>query len=632
MHNKLSEIIEPALELLTTAKELSDFCLSKIYSENYDEILYRCFEDLSQSISTVEDYITPYLSLLRSNSVPSVCHNIIDALERFVEIPPYELRYPVFTFKNEIRGAIYGLYDALEFLFKISPDKVKLRAYYDQRNQYCLDARNLDITTELAKIEEDHEITIVIMTFNLLEYFSQCFESILQYTDFSRYKIQLIVFDHGSTDGTLEYLEQFSDLPFLRVHHCKENIKCECVFMDNYYTWYDSKYTLIVANDTIATENYLENLLACIKSDDRIAWICPSMCNTSNNQGITVNYSTIEEMHEFASQYNHSDPTKWEELTRLIPVFSMYNNICRKAIHHADPIYYEFLFGDDDISRSFIRAGFRMLVCKDTYIHHYPSMTVSKGNDYGNRMLEMRKVFFDKFHFDAWDGFSDVLTQYMLQKLNPLLDSPGNKKFLFIEPDIGRSIAYLRTLMHQKKIKLSDVEIYSIGKNKYYKLDMEGYSTYSHIVEEYEDICSLYPDKIFDAVVIPNALEDLLSAHYLELFAAVYRIVKPGGHIKLFFKNLYYAENAFDLLTNGSLPPVDLFEQINVKPLSYLKLHQVNALLQKCGFSNISYVQLAKEMSQFFAEYPLVQKVENVIIDEGSKINNVMGYFVDVTL
>lgn len=632
MHNKLSEIIDPALELLTTAKEMSDFCLGKICSENYDEILYRCFEDLRSCISTVENYITPYLPYLRSNSLTSVCHNIIDAINRFAEVPVLEHRYPIFTFKNEIRGAIYGLYDALKFLFKIAPDKVKLQEYYKQRNQYCLDARKLDITSELEKIDEDHEITIVIMTYNLLEYFKQCFESILQYTDFSKFKIQLIVFDHGSTDDTLAYLEEFSELPFLRIHHCKENIKCECVFMDNYYTWYDSKYTLIVANDTIATQNYLENLMICMKSDDHIAWICPSMCNTSNNQSIPVDYSTIEEMHKFASKYNQSDPTKWEELTRLIPVFSMYNNICRKAVHHADPIYYEFLFGDDDISRSFIRAGFRMLVCKDTYIHHYPSMTVSKGNDYGNRMLEMRKVFFEKFHFDAWRGANDVLAYYMLQELRSLLEYPEHKKILFIEPEVGRSVAYLRTFMHQKNIKLSDIEIHTVGKNKYYKLDMEGYSNYSNIVEEYEDIQALYAEGTFDAVVIPNMLEDLLSPHYSELFDALHRVVKPGGHIKFNFKNLYYAENSFNLLTNGELLSDDLFEQIDVRPVSYLKFHQVASLLNKYSYSNISYLQLTNDVHETVIKYPLTHKIENLILDEGSTINNVMGYLVDVTV
>lgn len=630
MQNKLANTINPALELLETAKEMSDFCLDKISSKNYDEILYRCLDDLSQCIIAVENYITPYLSFLRPNSLTSVCHNINDSLMRFVKIPVAEQRYPIFTFKNEIRGSIYGLYDALEFLFIIAPDEIKLRDYYEQRNQYCLDARNLDITAELEKIDEDHEITIVIMTYNLLEYFSQCFESILQYTDFSKYRIQLIVFDHGSTDETLTYLEQFSELPFLRIHHCKENIKCEHVFLLNYYTWHDSKYTLIVANDTIATKNYLENLVTCIKSDDSIAWICPSMCNTSNNQSIPVSYTTIEEMHEFAAQYNQSDPSKWEELTRLIPVFSMFNNVCKRAVHHEDPSYYEFLFGDDDISRAFIRSGFRMLVCKDTYIHHYPSMTVSKGNDYGDRMLEMRKVFFHKFHFDAWYGFNDVLSYLIQRELNNLLDPPGKKKFLFIEPAIGTSIAYLRTLMHQRNIKLSDVEIHSVGKNKYYKLDMEGYSTLANIVEEYEDICSLYQDNIFDAVVIPYALEDLLSAHYSELFSALRQIVKPGGHIKFYFKNFYYTEDAFDILTNGSLRTVDPFELIDIKPKSYINLYQVDFLIRTCGFSKIFYTSATHEINSSFVESPLVQNISHIIQDNAGQFNNILGYSVSI--
>lgn len=631
MQTELEKIIQPGLEMAQTAKEAVDFCYEQLLAGADAEVFYGVMSDICEAAEAIHAYIAPYLKFIRPNELSALCNDITDSIQRFIQVDYHTMPYPVFTFENEIKAVVYGLYEALEFAFVILPNKEKLKEFYQERDGYCLRARELNVTEELKKLDgNEYEITMVIMTFNLLDYFKQCFESLLKFTDFEKHKVQLVVFDHGSSDDTLEYLKQYEHLKFLRIYHLKENIKNELTFVTKNTTWYDTKYTMIIANDTIATKNYLENLLACIKSDDRIAWICPSMSNTSNNQGIPVNYETIEQMHEFAEGHNVSDPAKWEDLSRLIPVFSMYNNVCRKAINHEDPGYYEFYYGDDDMSRSFVRSGFRIIVCKDTYIHHYPSLTVNTGNDIGDRMYAMRKHFYEKFHYDAWN----MQYVYLYFNMYKYLKENCRQKVLFIEPCMGAAVQHLRTLMHRAGIPMPSVEISSVSLESKFKLDMEGYSDQASIVRDYTDLCSIYAEDTFDAVFIPELLENINLTNYADLFEPVKEVLKPGASVVCGFKNIFSLEHVNNVFTFRDTNESQDFRDVEVKSLRFLKTEQIVKLAEKMHYSSVKFTRImenADTLEQRY-QYSLIKDLQRIMmVDNQDRMNEISHYIAEIT-
>lgn len=619
----LSERILPVLELVQTAIEGGTFCSEKVQNRIFDDEFHSMLQDIRTAVESVKQFIHPYIqsNLIRKNALLAMCNCITDGIERFLEIPESEQPYIDFTYANEIFAPLKGLYDALEYAFIIWPDEKRRKEFWKERDDLCLKARTLDVTAEMEKIKQPYDVTLVIMTYNLLDYFKQCFESILKYTPFKERKVQLIVFNHGSTDGTLDYLKQYAHLDFLKIHTCKENIKNELTFMTNHSTWYDTKYTMIIANDTIATKNYLENLLTCITSDDRIAWICPSMCNTSNNQGINVSYNTIKEMHAFAERYNRSDPKKWVELSRLIPVFSMYNNVCMRAVNFADPAYYEFFYGDDDISRAFCRSKFRMIVCKDTYIHHYPSMTTHKGNDVGQRYYEMRKIFFDKFGYDAWN-FQLELT-YELNRL-PLQKSKTNE-LLFIEPRVGESPQMLKTLARKKGISREMLSIHSVSKIQNYQMDMEGYSDEAHLIKEYDEIEEIYADKQFDAVLIPEKLERIY-VNYEIFFAMLSRHIKHGGYLYFYMTNSFSLEQVYQDIAMTSQN--DEFDPAYGFPSTSCNLFKILNCLTNNGFQVSPIIRAGEislstdKMKQCYEQVLKIQKAIGVPLNQSALKTN----------
>src|SRR5258708_36521477 len=57
-------------------------------------------------------------------------------------------------------------------------------------------------------------VTIVMLTWNALAYTKRCLETLRRATTFGPW--QLIVVDNGSTDGTVEFLEQLAWVRLLR--------------------------------------------------------------------------------------------------------------------------------------------------------------------------------------------------------------------------------------------------------------------------------------------------------------------------------------------------------------------------------------------------------------------------------
>lgn len=115
------------------------------------------------------------------------------------------------------------------------------------------------------------EVTVCVQAYNRLEKTKRCVESILKYTQGIHY--ELLLLDHGSNDGTLEYFKSVS-------HPCKKIVRVTKNLGPQYATGrsmqlFSGRYCALVTNDAIVTKNWLSNLLRCLKSDPQIGMVVP---------------------------------------------------------------------------------------------------------------------------------------------------------------------------------------------------------------------------------------------------------------------------------------------------------------------------------------------------------------------
>ncbi|MBO9605457.1 MAG: glycosyltransferase [Paenibacillaceae bacterium] len=238
--------------------------------------------------------------------------------------------------------------------------------------------------------------SIIIVTYNKLDYTQACISSIRQYTEPGTYEI--IVIDNQSGDGTRDWLLEQEDIRVILnddnagfPRGCNQGIELA-----------RGDYILLLNNDTIVTTHWLTNMLACFSSDDTIGAVGTVTNSCSNFQEIPVKYRDMDEMQRFAAKYNVSNPLLWEERLRLIG----YNLMIRRGVmNRVGPLDEQFTPGnyeDDDLSYRIRREGFRLLLCKDTFIHHFGSVSFGEQRERFQRLLETNgRKFAAKWDFEA---------------------------------------------------------------------------------------------------------------------------------------------------------------------------------------------------------------------------------------
>ena len=279
-----------------------------------------------------------------------------------------------------------------------------------------------------------YEVSIILLAYNKLEYTKAAAESLFAHTDFSDGRVELITINNGSDDGTREYFER---LP----HTKKVNLKYNVLAINAHQYIVEGRYVVGFSNDIIATPHWLDHLLVAMESDARIACAVPT-CNEggiSNDQGIPVSYPNtfegVEPMQAFAAAHNHLNPALWEDRCLLMPFLSIIRtDICRMG--GIDPIYTRAEFVDDDLSTLLRRTGWRQLLLKDTFMHHFGGVTLGEGRRkaVGNALDEMRRVYYEKWGVDAWDSRGSFIGVEDVWKWHAFR---AGERVLILEPRFG---------------------------------------------------------------------------------------------------------------------------------------------------------------------------------------------------
>ena len=282
--------------------------------------------------------------------------------------------------------------------------------------------------------EYPYDVSIVLCAYNKLEYTKAAVESIFAHTDFSSGRVELITINNGSDDGTREY---FESLP----HAKKINLKYNILGFNAVQYIAEGRYYLGYSNDVIATPHWLDQLYAAMASDAHIAQAVPT-CNeegVSNDQGVPVPYPNtfagLERMQEFAAAHNHLNPTLWEERSLLMPFLSITRtNVYRMGL--VDPIYTRAEFVDDDLSTLLRRTGWRQLLLKDTFMHHFGGVTLGtdRCNVANNSIVEMRSVYYKKWRVDAWEARGGFMGMENAWRWHTFRE---NGRVLSLEPRFG---------------------------------------------------------------------------------------------------------------------------------------------------------------------------------------------------
>nr|WP_157684556.1 glycosyltransferase [Cytobacillus praedii] len=351
--------------------------------------------------------------------------------------------------------------------------------------------------------------SIIILTYNNLEYTKQCLESIRKYTDRDTY--ELIIIDNNSVDDTKEWLLKQDDI---RVIINKENLGfprgcnqgIEIAKGEN---------ILLLNNDVIVTENWLSNMVNSLYSEDRIGAVGPVTNSAAYYTAIPVEYSNLNEMHNFAQDFNKSDSEKWEERLKLIGYCMLIKRDVVDKIGLLDERFTPGNFEDDDYSVRIRQAGYKLLLCKDTFIHHYGSVSWKENiSGYGELLSENEKKFMEKWGTNSHS--------YIIH--NDLIDEIPFKKDDYI------NVLHIGCEAGGTLLKIKDTykksSLYGIEKNKSAATEAERFANVLHY--PVEKAINEYKENRFDVILIT----DWSNITNLQIFmSAIKNLLKQDGII-----------------------------------------------------------------------------------------------------
>jgi GT2 family glycosyltransferase/tetratricopeptide (TPR) repeat protein len=252
----------------------------------------------------------------------------------------------------------------------------------------------------------DELASLLILCCNELDYTRGCLESVFQHT---RRPYELIVVDNASTDGTPAYLEEIRGRPeperviVLRNEH-NRGFPAGC---NQGLTQARGRYVVFLNNDTVVTEGWLEGLIAWALHDWPKVGLVGAVTNyASPPQQIPVAYQNLDDLAAFAAQRRRQFAGKALEFERLSGFCLLARREVLDQVGNMDERFGLGFFDDDDLGLRVRRAGYKLLIAQNVFVHHFGSRTFARlGIDCEKQLCENLEQFQAKWGPQAAAGY-----------------------------------------------------------------------------------------------------------------------------------------------------------------------------------------------------------------------------------
>ncbi|UHA75425.1 glycosyltransferase family 2 protein [Paenibacillus sp. 481] len=573
-------------EFLTKIVAVFDSMILKVESgiknlnEGNIDTCMSILKDVQNVMSVCSGEITRLKKMVSSRFMANVFENILVCIEDcFYEYDHNGDEKLTILVEFTIHSLLKELREEVYFFGLIYPHADKMDMYY--KNEFASANVNQYARQSLETGKYKYDVSIVVPAYNKLEYTKQCVESILTYTN--GIDFELILVNDGSSDGTKEY---FENIPYAnkKVINLHKNTGAMIAYFMGVRA-VQGRILASVSNDVIVTKNWLKNLLVCIESDNNIGMVVPTTNNISNNQAISAPYDTLENMHDFAKEYNKSEPNKWLERERICPfVHIVPMSVYGKGICH-DRIFQYGEFCDDDISLQLRLNGYKLILAKDTFCHHFGSVSLGEAQRESNSLQISREIFKQKNKIDAWHD-----SKYDIGSLLSNIECKASNliNVLCIDPGLGMAPYHIRNAM--KENGNPNVTLYNFSTDK----DIAGISSkiFDHFIsaDTTADLLELFYGKTFEYIIFCKPIEEYADGELL--LQNVKKLLSNNGELRFLVSNPYSANSIVSMLSiNQNMTGGQVFKRF----ASYIAIEN---LLSDAGYASFNTIGITSGSSQ----------------------------------
>jgi O-antigen biosynthesis protein len=367
------------------------------------------------------------------------------------------------------------------------------------------------------------KIAIILLSYNNGRVTKECIQSIRKYNDESTY--DLFVIDNASIDGIQDWLKGQQDICCqFNIENkgfpagCNQGIRLAPVDSD----------ILLLNNDTILTPNALFWLRMGLYESDKVGATGSVSNSAVNYQQVKEEYEEIGQWLEYGRINNIPIKYPYESKGWLVGFAMLVKRTALEKVGYLDERFTPGNYEDNDLSIRLLLEGYKLLLCKNSFIYHYGSKSFKKkSNDYYNllRINEQKLAIKWEYNYIPYS----VVNSYILEAVMP---KAGSFNVLEIGCKLGCTLSRISAIFPNAYVIGTEhrERLYKLAKTVINVLDIN-----------FEAVIGELDTKRYDYIIIDHSLN---SFKYPEnvLFNSKH-LLNSGGKIILSFNNIDYIGN-----------------------------------------------------------------------------------------
>ncbi len=233
--------------------------------------------------------------------------------------------------------------------------------------------------------------SIVILTFNQLEYTKKCVKSLRKHTPEPH---EIIFVDNGSTDGTVKWLKtQVKENRNYKLIENKQNLGF-AKGCNQGIEMSEGEFILLLNNDVVVSEYWLSGLLDCLNQAPSAGIVGPMTNKISGpQQVISDECRSVDHLDKFAAKFRDQYHHRRIPLRRIVGFCMLFRRTLVEQIGILDESFGTGNFEDDDFCLRAVLAEHKNYIAGDVFIHHFGSRSfIGNKIDYGASIAGNRKI------------------------------------------------------------------------------------------------------------------------------------------------------------------------------------------------------------------------------------------------